>query len=165
MTIIYTPTHTHAAEELREACAALYDALDHEPAPGPLWDDWNNNAYQPAWNRHIVAEATYAHMFPAGHAPHTLDIISSANHHHTNPLRPSLAPSVYRTRDNRFLAGPYLPDRQKAGKWVVEYWPEGIDIDATPPLPVDANNLEHAQQIVDLITWAISDDGARNGEN
>lgn len=164
MTVIYTPQHITAASELREACANLHDALDHEPLPGSaLWDDWNNNSYQPAYSRHVCAEATYAHLWPKDHAPHTLDVLAS--HHTRNRLQQTLVPNVWGTEDQRFLVGPYLPSRDKEGKWAVEFWADGIYApNSTTTVLVDAADKEHAQQIVELITWATGD-GARNGED
>jgi hypothetical protein len=160
MTIIYTAEAVEAAEEMREACSRLHDALDHEPAPSdPAWPDWNDRDYQPAWNRHLLAESLWAHMWPAGHIPHTLDVIASA-YDHPNQLRESLCAGVFRTRDDRFSASPYLPGRDKAGKWAVGYQPTGD----TEVFTVDTDDLAHAQLIVDLITWAETD-GARNGED
>jgi hypothetical protein len=163
MTIIYAPEHIDAAAELRDACAALYYALDHEPAPhSPLWEHWNQGTYQPAYARHLLAESTYARMFPAGRAPHSADVIASA-HRPLNPLRLTHCDGVYKTRDERFWASSpkHISD---TGAWRVAYYPDGYASDPSAALPLDARDLAHAQQIVDLITWATST-GARNGEN
>ncbi|MDE1673833.1 hypothetical protein [Nocardia gipuzkoensis] len=148
MTIIYTREAVEAAQEMRDACQGLAAAV-----PRDL------DTYRAAWDRHILAESAWAHMWPAGHIPHTLDVIASA-YDHPNQLRESLCAGVFRTRDDRFTASPYLPGRDKAGKWAVEYQPTNC----TEVVTVDTDDLAHAQLIVDLITWAETD-GARNGED
>ncbi|BCK58381.1 hypothetical protein [Nocardia wallacei] len=77
-----------------------------------------------------------------------------------NPLRPTLAEGTWFTRDARFLAAPYLFGKhRRAGHWLIEFHPFGSSPNGVV-LRVTAADREHAQQVVDQITWALTD-GAR----
>lgn len=156
MTIVYTPQHLAAALEMRDACTVLGEAIANAPDPG---------VYRAAWDRHVLATSMWAGMWPAGHVPHTLDVIASA-HQHPNMLRLALAEHVYATADGRFVVSPYLPG-PKSGKWAVEYRPHGSDEDSAYLIDVDGDNdvdgVANAQLVIDLIDWAYTD-GARDGQ-
>lgn len=66
-------------------------------------------------------------------------------------LTPTSVAGVWHTPDHRFLTGPF----PHLDVWALDYWPTGL---YTPghsgPVRITADNLAHAQQLIDWICWA-----------
>lgn len=73
-----------------------------------------------------------------------------------NPLRPTLAEGVWTTTDRRFFVCPYRPGSIFAGFWLVECHIPGHYRPPTGGIRVRAADRDHAQQVVDQITWAMT---------
>lgn len=165
---IYTPDQIAAADQLAHANGHLLDILHNEPVDhGLRWDQWNDT-YQDAWHKHESAEETYRALF-GGTAPNAFEVLR-ASRELQNPLRPTLSPGTWRTRDDRFFVGRYLPGHPtKAGQMAVDFFeltvnaaPESFDV-RRHHVQVDVADLEQAQQVVEQITWATAA-GARTVE-
>ncbi|WP_107655343.1 hypothetical protein [Nocardia suismassiliense] len=66
---------------------------------------------------------------------------------------------MWKTRDNRFVVGSYVPGHPNAHLLVVMFWertiaedPDNCDL----TVRVDVADLTHAQQVVDQITMAMA---------
>lgn len=73
-----------------------------------------------------------------------------------NPLRPTLAEGVWTTKDRRFFVAPYRPGSQHAGFWLVDCYITGHYRPPTGGIRIWAADREHAQQVVDQVTWAMT---------
>ncbi|MBF6277049.1 hypothetical protein [Nocardia nova] len=159
--IIFTPEQLAAAHGVVNADAEVMDFLHHEPVnlDGPKWEHWNDG-YQAAFQVHETADSLYRRL--VGDIDPN-DVIHGGI---INPLGPSLVPDsgTVETADRRFVAGPFFHSRD-TGPWAVDLYdpPLTAGLDARRVVTLTATGREHAQQIVDLVTWALGA-GARTSE-
>ncbi|WP_280246286.1 hypothetical protein [Nocardia abscessus] len=155
----YTLAQVAAADELANANAHLMDVLAHEPITyGAAYDLWRDE-YDQAYTAHETAESVYRERFP-GQAPTAFDVLNAS----PTVLQRASVPGVWTTGDGRFLAAPFAKRNRRAGRWTVEYWAAGILEDTPrPTVKLVAADREHVQQVIDQITWAMTD-GARTSD-
>ncbi|MGW5514280.1 hypothetical protein [Nocardia africana] len=155
--IIFTPEHIAHASAVVKADAEVDSYRYDEPySEGQAWDDWNDrlNAAQEAQDKAVAAfRELLGDLDPT-------DIVQGAP---INPLIETLTPGVYHTCDHRFFASPYYRG-EHAGKWAVDvYDPPITELGYQVVVRLVATDREHAQQLVDLATWAVGA-GARTSE-
>lgn len=159
MTIIYTPEQVAAANAIINADAQLMDYLNHEPfGSSEKWNHWNDG-YQAAFEDLETAESVYRRLVGKVD-PH--DVVHTVP---TNPLLPAIIPDngVVQTEDGHFLAGPFFHSRD-IGPWAVDlYDPPLNDPAARRVLTLEVDSRDHAQAMVDLMTWALGA-GARTND-
>jgi hypothetical protein len=146
--IIYTPEQVAAAKAVANADADMLSYLHDEPTGEQAWEEWNDR-YQAAYQAYEDAAANYRRLL-GDIDPH--DVIQGAP---INPLVQVMGRTC-KTADGYFLAGPFFHDS--------DYEPWSVDL-YDPPLSmpgvarrvvtVEVSCRAHAQQMVDLVTWAL----------
>lgn len=158
MTIIYTPEQVAAAQAVAKADAEMLSYLHDEPPGDQAWEEWNDR-YQAAYQAYETADSVYRRLL-GDIDPH--DVTTAAPH---NPLLPAIIPDhgVVQTEDGHFLAGPFFHSRD-IGPWAVDlYDPPLNDPAARLVLTLEVDSRDHAQAMVDLMTWALGA-GARTSD-
>jgi hypothetical protein len=157
MTIIYTPEQLAAAHAVINADAEVMDYLNHEPSDNnPAWQHWNDG-YQAAFQTHETADSIYRRLL-GDIDPH--DVICAAT---INPLVQVMGRTC-KTADGYFLAGPFFHDSDSE-PWSVNLYDPPLSMPgvARRVVTVEVSCRAHAQQVVDLVTWALGA-GARTTE-
>ncbi|RJO71401.1 hypothetical protein D5S18_24835 [Nocardia panacis] len=154
--ILYTPAQIAAARALVSADEEVWDYLHDEPhSEGRARDEWDDG-YEAACARQQAAAGVFAHLFG------DIDPYNVIEGAPTNPLHPT-APGVSETGDGRFIAGPERLGQDK-GLWMVDlYDPPLLEHGTRRVLTIRATGYDHAQQLVDLASWALGA-GARTDE-
>ncbi|NKY48006.1 hypothetical protein [Nocardia cerradoensis] len=155
--IIFTPEHIAAAKAVVNADAEVDSYRYDEPySEGQEWFAWNDrlNAAQEAQDQAVAAfRALLGDLDPT-------DVAQGAP---INPLTETLTEGVYHTHDHRFFASAYYRG-EHAGKWAVDVYDPPIgEQDFRIVVRLVATDRQHAQQMVDLATWALGA-GARTSE-
>ncbi|AXK88853.1 hypothetical protein SAMN05421776_105361 [Nocardia farcinica] len=144
----YTPAQIAAAHLVAASDDALAAHLADEPTyftpPWAAWDDTRAVLER----LHDAAQDAFAATFD-GAAPTVRDVIT----HDATRLRPTLSTQVWHACNHRYTVSRYLPGTPRYGLWCLD----------TPDGRVAVFSLEHAQQAIDQIEWALTD-GARPAE-